>query len=110
MQNIAHLSHKCKLERFRRLTRRVLHVVCTLGQSELLHMQGAKCADKAWPQSQGGACKSGLKCYKISCAYWQCDTHQPPKEPKGERESVSRRRGLPAVGIAHHAANCASYP
>lgn len=44
--------------------------------------KGTKCADKAWPQTQGGACKSGLKCYKISCAYWQCDTHQPPKEPK----------------------------
>lgn len=86
-----------------------LHTVPIFPRTHV-HTQGTKCADKAWPQSQGGACKSGLKCYRISCAYWQCDTHQPPKEPKGERESVSRRRALPAIGITHCAASCASYP
>ena len=82
-----------------------LHVYCVSTRPQMrtqllgtklgvLCTQGTKCANKAWPLSQGGACKSGLRCYQISCAYWQCDTHQPPKEPKGE----CQHHTLPAAG------------
>lgn len=33
-------------------------------------VQGTKCGDRAWPQAQGGSCKAGLKCYRVSCYYW----------------------------------------
>jgi hypothetical protein len=39
-----------------------------------------KCKDARWPANQGGSCEKGLNCYKISPFYWQCDTHQPPRD------------------------------
>lgn len=37
-----------------------------------------QCQDAAWPENEGGDCKSGMQCYKVSQFYWQCDVKQPP--------------------------------
>lgn len=37
-----------------------------------------QCQDAAWPDEEGGKCKSGMECFKVSQYYWQCDVKQPP--------------------------------
>lgn len=37
-----------------------------------------QCKDAPWPANEGGKCKAGLTCHRVSQYHWGCDTKQPP--------------------------------